>query len=203
MNKYFALMAVLLAALIVSSACTTSSTNTSNNSNRSGGNSTLGNAANSVANTVSNAANAIAGTTDEEFLEEAALGGMAEVELGKLASTKAANAEVKKFAQMMVTDHSKANEELKALAEKKGITLPKELDSSHKATLDQLRTKAGAEFDEDYVADMVDDHEKDVAAFEDKAKNAKDPDIKAFAEKTVPVLRKHLDAIKAIQAKME
>jgi putative membrane protein len=127
---------------------------------------------------------------------------MSEVELGKLASTKAANAEVKKFGQMMVTDHSKANEELKALATKKGWTLPTESDSSHKSTLDTLKNKSGADFDKEYVEEMVDDHVTDVKAFEDKAKNATDPDLKAFAEKTLPTLRKHLDAIKAIQAKM-
>jgi putative membrane protein len=136
-------------------------------------------------------------------MKEAANGGMAEVELGKVASTKAANAEVKKFGQMMVTDHSKANEELKALAAKKGVDLPKEVDSSHKSIMDSLKNKTGADFDKEYVEEMVDDHEKDVAAFEDKAKNAKDADVKAFAEKTLPTLRKHLDAIKAIQAKMK
>jgi putative membrane protein len=142
------------------------------------------------------------GSSDTAFVQDAAIGGLSEVELGKIASTKAANAEVKKFGQMMVTDHSKANEELKALAQKKGWTLPTEPDSSHKSTMEDLRNRVGADFDQAYVDEMVDDHEEDVAAFEDKAKNATDPDLKAFAEKTLPVLRKHLDAIKAIQAKM-
>jgi putative membrane protein len=128
---------------------------------------------------------------------------MSEVELGKMASTKAASADVKNFGQMMVTDHSKANDELKALATKKGWKLPAEVDSSHKSTADDLRNRVGADFDKAYVEEMVDDHETDVKAFEDKAKNATDPDLKAFAEKTLPTLRKHLDAIKAIQAKMK
>jgi putative membrane protein len=110
---------------------------------------------------------------------------------------------VKKFGQMMVEDHSKANTELKALAAKKGVTLPTELDSEKKSTLEQLRGEAGADFDREYVEDMVDDHEKDVAAFERQAQNAADPDIKSFAAKTLPTLKKHLEAIKAIQAKMQ
>jgi putative membrane protein len=135
-------------------------------------------------------------------VNDAAIGGMAEVELGKLASTKATNAEVKKFGQMMVTDHSAANNELKALAAKKGWKLPTDLDSSHKSTLDELKGESGSNFDKEYVEEMVDDHEEDVKAFENKANNATDPDLKAFAQKTLPVLRKHLDAIKAIQQKM-
>jgi putative membrane protein len=178
------------------------------NANRSNS-STLGNAANTVGNTVSSAANSISnaassvtGGSDTSFVDDAATGGMAEVELGKLASTKATNAEVKKFGQMMVTDHTAANNELKALATKKGWKLPTEIDSSHKSTADDLKGRNGADFDKEYVEEMVDDHETDVKAFEDKANNAADPDLKAFAQKTLPVLRKHLDAIKAIQAKM-
>jgi len=162
----------------------------------------VGNAANTVANTVSNTASSVTATSDPDFVNEAAIGGMSEVELGKMASTKAANAEVKKFGQMMVTDHTNANNELKALAAKKGWKLPTDVDSNHKATADDLRNRVGADFDKAYVEEMVDDHETDVKAFEDKAKNATDPDLKAFAEKTLPTLRKHLDAIKAIQAKM-
>jgi putative membrane protein len=206
-NIYYTVGFVLLT--LFAGCSTGTNTNTAYNSNRASGNSTLGNAANTVANSMSNAANTVSNavssattTSDPDFVKEAAMGGMAEVELGKVASTKATNPEVKKFAQMMVTDHSKANEELKALATKKGIALPAELDSSHKSMLDDFKGKAAASFDKDYVDDMVDDHEKDVAAFENKAKNATDPDIKAFAEKTLPTLRKHLEAIKALHSKL-
>jgi putative membrane protein len=197
-------MAVVTALALACGSNTSVSVNSNTNHSNSMSNagSTLGNAANSVANTVSNAASSVTGTSDSSFVNEAAIGGMAEVELGKLASTKAANAEVKKFGQMMVTDHTAANNELKALASKKGWTLPTDLDSSHKSTADDLKGRNGADFDSAYVDEMVDDHEEDVKAFEDKANNATDPDLKAFAQKTLPVLRKHLDAIKAIQAKM-
>ncbi|MEP7075811.1 MAG: DUF4142 domain-containing protein, partial [Acidobacteriota bacterium] len=145
----------------------------------------------------------VTGNTDEDFIKNAAIGGMSEVELGKLAASKATNAEVKKFGQMMVIDHTKANTELKALAAKKNFPIATETDSSHKSTLTTLQGKSGADFDKDYVDDMVSDHEKDVKEFQDKAQNAKDPDVKAFAAKTLPTLQKHLDAIKAIQAKMK
>ena len=204
---YAACMAALT-ALAISCGSTSVNVNTSNMGNRASntmGNAanSVGNAANSVANTISNATNSMTAMSDNDFVEDAAIGGMSEVELGKMASTKAASADVKNFGQMMVTDHSKANDELKALATKRGWKLPTEVDSSHKSTADDLRNRVGADFDKAYVEEMVDDHETDVKAFEDKAKNATDPDLKAFAEKTLPTLRKHLDAIKAIQAKMK
>ena len=156
-----------------------------------------------ASNMSNRAANTTSAGSDEDFMKEAAVGGMAEVELGRLAATKAADPEVKKFAQMMVDDHSKANTELKTLAAKKNVTLPADLDAGKKSTMEMLRSKVGAEFDREYVEDMVEDHEKDVAAFESKAQGATDPDLKAWAAKTLPTLKKHLDAIKAIQAKMK
>jgi putative membrane protein len=144
--------------------------------------------------------NSTAGMQDN-FWSNAAQGGMAEVELGKIAVQKAQNAEVKKFAQMMITDHSKANEELKALATKRNVVLPADI-GSHKSTIDDLSKLSGAEFDKAYVKAMVDDHEEDVEFFEDKTTSS-DADIKAFTTKTLPVLKKHLEAIKAIQGKMK
>ena len=161
------------------------------------------NATSGMSNTTNSMANSSSAGNDTDFMKEAAIGGMAEVELGRLAATKAVNAEVKKFGQMMVEDHSKANADLKALASKKNVTLPTDVDAEKKSTMEELRGKNGASFDQEYVEEMVDDHEEDVAAFEKQAQNATDPDVKAFAAKTLPVLKKHLDAIKAIQAKMK
>jgi putative membrane protein len=140
---------------------------------------------------------------DNEFLTEAAQGGMAEVELGKLASTKSQNAEVKKFAEMMVTDHSKANNELKELAAKKNFSLPTEVSAKHKSLMDKLNGLSGAAFDKAYVEAMVDDHEEDTEAFKDESEDGKDADVKAWAGKTLPTLQKHLEMIKAIQSKMK
>ncbi len=140
---------------------------------------------------------------DNDFMKEAATGGMAEVEMGKMMAVKATNPEVKKFAQMIVTDHTAANNELKALAAKKNVTLPTDVDASQKSTMDMMKTKSGADLDKEYVENMVSDHEKDVADFQKQSMSATDPDVKAFAAKTLPTLKKHLDAIKAIQSKMK
>ena len=142
-------------------------------------------------------------TGDTDFMTRAAQGGMAEVELGKLASTKAQSAEVKKFAQMMVNDHSKANEELKALAAKKNFSMPTRLDEKHQSLLDKLNGLSGAEFDKAYVEAMVDDHEEDVELFKDETEDGKDAEVKAFAAKTLPTLQTHLETIKGIQSKMK
>jgi len=158
----------------------------------------MNNAVNSVANAVSGATTA----SPESFMKEAAQGGMAEVEMGKLAQQKSQNPEIKKFGQMMVTDHTAAGNDLKALAAKKNTTLPTDV-GSHKSTIDSLSKESGAGFDKAYVNAMISDHEADLKDFQKQAQNSSDPDVKAFAAKVVPVIQKHLDAIKAIEAKMK
>jgi putative membrane protein len=142
------------------------------------------------------------GMTDSDFMTEAAIGGMAEVESGKLASTKAQNAEVKKFAQMMVTDHTKANNELKTLAESKGATLPTELDAKHKSTMTELQGLSGAQFDRAYVAAQLAAHEKTVKLFQTQAMSGTDAEIKAFATKNLPALQSHLEMVRNLNNKM-
>ena len=140
---------------------------------------------------------------DAKFAVAAANGGMAEVELGKLAQQKGANAKVKDFGAMMVTDHSKANDELKALAKSKGITLPTAIDTDEQKVKDDLSAKSGADFDKSYVSNMIDDHKKDIKEFEDASQNCKDADLKAFAVKTLPTLKMHLAAIQKIHDDMK
>ena len=140
---------------------------------------------------------------DAKFAVAAANGGMAEVELGKLAQQKAANQKVKDFGTMMVSDHSKANDEMKALAKSKGITLPDSLDSKEQKVKNDLSAKSGADFDKAYVSNMIDDHKKDIKEFEEAAKNCKDADLKAFAVKTLPTLKMHLYAIQKIHDSMK
>lgn len=142
-------------------------------------------------------------TDDADFAVEAGNGGMAEVEMGKLAATKATNPDVKKFGEMMVTDHTKANDELKALAKSKNITLPGAPGADEQKMMDDLNKKTGKDFDKAYVDMMVDDHKKDVSKFQDATKNLKDADLKAFAVKTLPVLQMHLDAINKIHDSMK
>jgi putative membrane protein len=131
---------------------------------------------------------------DTKFAMEAADGGMMEVELGRLALTKATSPMVKQHAQMMVDDHGKANDELKSLAATKGITLPDSMSADHKKAYKNLSEKKGTAFDKAYTDMMVDDHKKDVDIFKDQADKGTDPDLKAWASGKVPTLQKHLDA---------
>lgn len=142
-------------------------------------------------------------SADRDFAMDAGSGGMMEVELGKLAQTNAASAQVKEFGQMMVTDHSKANEELKALAATKNITLPSAPMEKQQSHIDDLKSKKGADFDKAYVDMMVDDHKEDISKFQDEANKGNDADIKAFAAKTLPVLNTHLEHIQKIQDAMK
>ena len=128
---------------------------------------------------------------DETFMIKAARGGMAEVELGKLAVDKAASDEVKKFGRRMVDDHSKAGDELKTLAQNKHITLPTTVGPQDQALHDRLAKLSGAEFDRAYMREMTKDHDKDVKAFRHEAQSAQDPDLKQFAAKTLGVIEQH------------
>ena len=139
---------------------------------------------------------------DLAFMNAAAPGGMAEVELGKMAAEKAINADVKAFAQKMVDDHSKANEELKKLAEQKNVKLPPDVMPTHKELIDKLSKLNGAEFDKEYVKAMIEAHKKDVTAFENASKTAGDADVKEFATKTLPTLKMHLEMIQIVADKM-
>jgi putative membrane protein len=139
---------------------------------------------------------------DHNFVNEAAIGGMAEVELGNLAKEKASNPDVKSFAERMATDHEKANDELKGWAQQKNVTLPTELDARHKATRDRLAKLSGEAFDKAYMREMVADHQHDVAAFKRESTAAKDPDLKAWAGKTLPTLQDHAKLAKETNAKV-
>src|SRR5436305_2164503 len=136
--------------------------------------------------------------TDSTFVKKAARGGLAEVELGKLATEKASSEEVKKFGQRMVDDHSKANEELKQLASSKNVNLPNEVSAKDKMTKERLSKLSGESFDRAYMQDMVKDHKKDVADFSRESNSAKDPDVKQFASKTLPTLKDHLKEAEGI-----
>lgn len=136
---------------------------------------------------------------DNDFVEEAAISGLMEVELGKYVEANATNPRVKNFASMMVRDHTKANEELKTIAAQKNITVPTMLDEKHMDKMNKLKEKRGAELDKEYMDEMVDDHEKDTDKFKRHAEDGNDPDLKAFAAKTLPVLLMHQDSAKNIK----
>jgi putative membrane protein len=135
---------------------------------------------------------------DSEFVVEAASGSMMEVELGKLAVERANSPQVKNFAQKMVNDHSKANERLKNLAQKKNIAIPNNLPNDHQKKIEDLRGKSGAEFDKEYMDLMVDDHKDDVDKFEKAADDLNDNELRAWASETLPTLRQHREEAKKI-----
>jgi len=136
---------------------------------------------------------------DQHFVMETANASMAEVELGKLAQARGANPSVKAFGQQMVTDHSKANDELKQLASSKKITLPSAIDAAHKAVRDRLAKLSGAAFDKAYADEMVKGHQTVVASFKQEAEGGTDAEIKAWANKTLPTIEKHLQQAQDLQ----
>jgi putative membrane protein len=129
---------------------------------------------------------------EREFIEEAAKGGMSEVELGQFAQQHASSEQVKQFAAKMVQDHSKANEELRSLAQAKGVTMPAAPKRGENHEMSKLAKLQGDAFDREYMDHMVKDHVKDVKDFQKQADKAKDADVKNFAANTLPTLQEHL-----------
>ena len=132
------------------------------------------------------------------FMTKAASGGIMEVQLGQLAQQQAVSQRVKDFGAMMVRDHGKANDELKSLASAKNVSLSDSLTSEHKRHVTNLQNKKGTAFDKAYMSMMVQDHQKDIQEFEKASNNLSDGEVKAFATRTLPVLKTHLDSATAI-----
>jgi putative membrane protein len=137
--------------------------------------------------------------SDQIFVTKAASGGMAEVELGKIGQMKGTNPEVKTFSERLVTDHTKANDELKTAAREAGVEVPAKPDAEAQKHIDMFREYKGENFDRDFVKHMVSDHEKDVALFERAARECKNPKLKEFATRTLPTLKEHLAVAKKLQ----
>ena len=128
---------------------------------------------------------------DKTFMMNAAKGGMMEVEWGKLATQNGQNADVKKFGNRMVTDHSKANNELMALAKEEGVALP------------SAKAPGKWKSDKDYMDMMVKDHQEDLAEFQKEAQSGTDPDLKKFAAKGAKMVSAHLKLAQETQGKLK
>lgn len=139
----------------------------------------------------------------EDFVREAASGGLMEVELGRYAQQNAQNQRVKNFGEMMVRDHQAANDELRTIASGKNLTVPTAMENNHMNTVEELKKETGLDFDKKYIDEMVDDHEKDIDKFRKQADNGKDPEIKAFASKTLEVLMMHQDSARSIKEALD
>jgi len=137
--------------------------------------------------------------SDQAFLLAAAQGGMAEVKLGNLAIRNAVREDVKDFGRKMVKDHTAINDDLKALASLKGVTLAESLDSKHQAEVDKIAALTGIKFDDAYIAAMVKDHKMDAKDFETESAETKDPEIKGFLNKAIPIVNAHLSQITVIK----
>ncbi len=139
-------------------------------------------------------ATALAGspTTDAEFLQKAAQGGLTEVEAGQLAESKGTSDAVRKFGAMMVEQHGATNEKLAKLAKSKNITLPTAPSEKQTETLKGLQAKEGARFDQEYLAEMVKAHEATVQLLQAEISSGVDADTKAFARETLPTVKTHL-----------
>lgn len=193
MKKFFPLLGV--AALCVATSCSGPSSKDSTAAADSANEATVDSGASKVASSEA--------TDDSKFAVEAASGGMAEVEMGQMAQDKSTDSKVKAFGAMMITDHTKANNELKALAASKNITLPAAPGEDEQKIKEDLAKKSGKDFDKAYVDEMVKDHQKDVKFFEDARSTVKDPDLLAFIDKTLPVLKKHLQHIESINKQVK
>jgi len=139
--------------------------------------------------------------TDAQFAMMASASGLAEVNLSRLAVDQATRPEVKDFARHMIADHSNANTLLIQVANTRSLTLATRMDEKHQALADRLVKVTGAEFDRDYMTQMVQDHEQAVALFEAESRNGKDADLKAFAAKTLPTIKMHLEMARKLADK--
>jgi putative membrane protein len=135
---------------------------------------------------------------EQLFVKKAAAGGLAEVKLSELAKDRASDAKVKGFASQMVTDHTQANSELKPIADSNKVPVPTKLQGESEVDYKRLEKLSGSKFDVAYIKIMVGDHDKTVSAFEDASSKVQNPDLKAFIDKTLPVLRQHKEHIHAI-----
>jgi putative membrane protein len=128
---------------------------------------------------------------DQSFMIDAARGGIAEVELGRMAAQRAASEPVRQFAQRMVAEHGAANQELMQLAQRKGVRLPQEMGPQHRAAMDRLATLSGPAFDEAYMAEMLKGHQAGADLFAREAQQGQDPEVRAWAMKMLPTVHEH------------
>jgi putative membrane protein len=152
--------------------------------------------------TVNNAQDTASNTT-MAFALKAGAGGLLEIELGNLAKINAAHPRVKDFGKMMVQDHTAANLELTALAQQKNFNIPSTLSIEAQTHVNELKALKGADFDRKYMDMMVKDHKEDIDLFEKAARHSTDADVKAFAAKTLPTLKMHLDSAKTIEGALK
>ncbi len=140
--------------------------------------------------------------SDRVFVHAAAQGGMAEVELGRLAEQKGQSEAVKDFGRRMVEDHRKANERLAGLAKEDGVAVPSELHPKQQSNRDMLEAASDEAFDVVYMRVQLADHQKTVQLLEYEIGSGQDADLKTFAEETLPTVLRHLEMAQDIHAEL-
>ncbi|HEV2864211.1 MAG TPA: DUF4142 domain-containing protein [Pyrinomonadaceae bacterium] len=180
----------LFAAATTSAGVSQQNTNSNSNSGNSNSNSHAGHQGHSGM------------TADSKFAMEAAMGSLAEIAAGRLATEKGASEDVKQFGRRMIEDHTKAGDELTQIATAKGMTLPTAPDPKHQSHMAKLSGLSGEKFDREYIKMMVGDHKKTVALFQREADRGADPELKGFASRNLPVIQEHLRMAQRISDKM-
>jgi putative membrane protein len=201
-------MKKLLSILFIGCICAFAACNSGNNSNSVDSAQNINDSMLPDSNSMNNDTSAMSSTSsgpvsqqDADWAAKVANANMTEVELSKVAQTKATSDRLKNFANMMVTDHTAAGDKLKQLAASKNITLPANLDDKSQKMLDNLNKKSGKDFDKAYTDDMLDGHKDAVNAFQKGSNDLQDADLKNFATQTLPTIQMHQDSIKAIAGK--
>jgi putative membrane protein len=191
--------ALLAAALLVGTASCSSkpdSVEQAQQANEAKTNSTM---ADTTVTTSKGTANATSPAFDSEFMTKAASGGMLEVKLGQEIVRRATTPEAKQFAQQMVTDHTKGNAQLMAIASQKNITLPATMGSEQQKVYDEVTGEKGTALDQHYVKAMIADHQEDIKEYQEAVTKASDPQVKGFAIQQVPMLQMHLQMVQKIK----
>ena len=188
-------IAIIIAGAMVLSACNgnSNSTSTTDSTNTMSSTDTGMNTDTSKATVGEDAVN---------FVQEAASGGMMEVQLGNIAQKNSKNKAVQDYGKMLVDDHSSANNKLKDIADNKNINIPTSVTNDQQDKIDKLSKETGSDFDKDFISMAVDDHQNDIDKFKKAEDNIQDADLKDFIAKTLPTLQKHLDKAKEIKKKM-
>lgn len=197
MKKIAVILAMVAMVFFIDACSSTRSTGSTGNSGTGTTSTGTNTAGENVGSTTTGA------SVNREFVDNAASGGMMEVELGTIALERASSQEVKDLARHIMDDHTKANEQLKSIAAKENIPVPGVLKDDQRDNIDKLSKLSGSDFDKEYVDLMVKDHKDDIKEFEDMAQNAQSPGLKAFAQQTLPVLRDHLQMAQTVQSKLE
>lgn len=199
MTRSFVLVLLLLGFLVAgcSSNSNKAATSDSNASQpaAAGDNATNATNSSSASNTSSN--------SDQQFINDAAKGNRAEIELGKLVESKAKDPGVKQFAKMMQTDHAKALSQLEQIAQSKNLTLPDGIPDDAQDLETRLSSESGKDMEKDYMDGMVKDHQKDVKDFQDATQNLQDNDVKQWAENTLPTLQRHLKRAEQVDSQLD